>query len=117
MARIATCRECGQQFECQRSTALYCGTKCRSTWNNRRAMRGAEMYDLVMAMRYEREEAKAKGVWGFLCRMAQNFRQADELEREGRKSWDDMRDVFERNVFLNATVVGRNAAGKPRNQK
>jgi hypothetical protein len=112
MTRTATCRECGQTFECQRATALYCSAKCRQTFNNRRAMRGAELYDLFMSMRYERERAAQQGVWKFMCRMAKSYRANDERERDGRKSWDDMRDVFERNVFLNADIIVTHNAGK-----
>ena len=53
------CQECGEPFTAKKHHAKFCSTSCRKTWNNRRAMRGAQLYDAVMAMRYDRKKAKA----------------------------------------------------------
>lgn len=42
--------------------------------------RGAEMYDLFMAMRYERDEAKELGCWSRLCAMAMHFKEQDDVD-------------------------------------
>jgi len=97
------CRECGQSFHAV--TALFCGRACRLAFNNRRIQRGGELYDLFMAMRYERGLAKALGVWKMICRMAQMFRAEDMRDRAGRKSWRDPETVLERHSYLFATVV------------
>ena len=51
------CHECGAEYETVKHDARFCGTKCRKSYNNRRAVRGAELYDLFMASRYDREWA------------------------------------------------------------
>jgi len=51
------CRECGVAFETTRTDAYFCATACRKTWNNRRATRGAQLYDAAMQWRTERGEA------------------------------------------------------------
>lgn len=72
------CRECGTTFQPKQHNAAFCGSPCRRTWNNRRAMRGAQMYDAVMALRYDRKRAADQGVdWTFICRMAEMFNAAD----------------------------------------
>ncbi|BAQ17434.1 hypothetical protein GL4_1985 [Methyloceanibacter caenitepidi] len=73
--------------------------------------RGAEMYDLLMAMRFDREAARDAGAWSFLCRMASEFKRLDQRDREGRRSWDPPATVKARHPRLAATVVGLNVAG------
>lgn len=73
--------------------------------------RGAELFDLVMALRYEREEATKHKVWRMINRMAAKFRDEDKSERAGRRSWQRLRTVLERHVRLVAHVsqIGRKA--------
>lgn len=111
-AMCVICRECGAKFQAKRTTRAFCAEKCRRSFNNRRRLQGADFYDLIMAMRYDRADAKETGVWSLLCRMAANFKAADERERGGRRSWDGMRKVLERNPHLSATLVGVNVAGR-----
>jgi hypothetical protein len=47
-----TCDECAEEFTSKKREARFCCTACRKTYNNRRAVRGAELYDLMMACRY-----------------------------------------------------------------
>lgn len=42
------CKECGKGFQTRQYNADFCGTTCRRVFNNRRATRGATLYDLVM---------------------------------------------------------------------
>lgn len=105
------CAECGSDFRTDKRHGEFCCEPHRKAFNNRRAMRGAELYDLVMALRYDRGASKALHVWRLICRMAATFRQEDERERDGRKSWRPARQVIERHSYLHSTVVGRNIAG------
>jgi len=86
-----TCLECGAAFIARRTAAegesLFCSTPCRKAFNNRRMTRGAQVYDLFMALRYQRGVAKLYGVWTILCRVAQDWREEDVRERAGRVSW------------------------------
>lgn len=90
-ARITKCcRECGKDLAPLglRPNAVFCSTEHRKAWNNRRAVRGAELYDLLMANRYERDTAKAKGVWTIATNLTRAYRDSDVAMRDGRKSWD-----------------------------
>ncbi len=81
------CKECGKQFEAKRQDAVFCGSGCRLRFNNRRITRGAELYDLVMEMRFDRAAAKGTKAWSELCYVAGRFRDEDKDQRDGRKSW------------------------------
>lgn len=82
------CQECGEEFSSDKQWAAFCSTPCRKEFNNRRAIRGAEIYDLFMMMRYERGIAKVRGVWALMCRIGQGWREEDEAKRAGRHSWN-----------------------------
>lgn len=56
-------------------------------FNNRRRDRGAEIYDLLMAMRFEREKGAQSQLWTVICTRASAFRDSDNNLRDGRKSW------------------------------
>lgn len=81
------CRECGAGLAGMKRTAVFCSTACRKAWNNRRMVRGAELYDVFMAMRYEREEAKQQQAFTTLANLARAYRDADVAKRAGRQSW------------------------------
>ena len=81
------CAECGAPFARKRITEEFCSTKCRKTFNNRRATRGAQLYDLFCAMRRERDVSKDIGVWSEMCRLELMWHLEDEKTREGRKSY------------------------------
>lgn len=42
------CVECRSEFRARQYNADFCCTKCRKDFNNRRATRGAALYDLLM---------------------------------------------------------------------
>ncbi|WP_279483428.1 transcriptional regulator [Aureimonas sp. SK2] len=71
-------------------------------WNNRRRDRGAELYDLYMAHRFERDPAKARGVFQAINRLASDFRREDRERRAGRRSWRRMDVVLEERPHLKA---------------
>lgn len=99
----AVCLECGAAFDRAGDHGTFCGAKCRLAWNNRRLQRGAEIYDLLMTLRFERRSAT--GVFTALCRAAAAFRAADHAERAGRASWSNARTIIARRPYLNAAVV------------
>src|SRR6266511_4036800 len=107
-----TCRECGKMFIARRAKRDFSSKKCRRDFHNRRMTRGAELYDVLMSLRFARAQAKAEGVWSLLCRMAASYKASDD--REGRRSWDDIRKVKQRNAALASTVVGLDADGMGR---
>lgn len=99
------CSECGCEFTTATAHGDFCSSPCRKSFNNRRALRGAELYDLFMALRYERELAAKLKVWKVICRLAAGYRADDIAERDGRKSWRSIRKVLERHVGTLATVI------------
>jgi len=107
------CRECGVAFPAS-GARDFCRDVCRRSFHNRKAQRGAQLFDLVMALRFERKRAKEFGAWSLMCRMASAFRQQDTSERAGRRSWDDIADARARNARFLAAVVGKNVAGNYR---
>jgi len=112
MAQIKTkatrmCQECGEPLAGLKPGARFCCTKCRLSFNNRRLQRGAELYDLFMAMRYDRAAAQDAGAWSMLCRMAQQMRDDDVGLRAGRKSWQPPHRVLQDRPDLHAVVVIR----------
>lgn len=109
-----TCQECGMKYKPTRREAMFCRSACKTAFHHRRHKRGAEIYDLMMTMRYDRERAAELGVWATLCRMAQGFQEEDARDRSGRRSWDDPARVISRKPYLNAIVVNRNSAGARR---
>lgn len=94
------CAECGKPFTARSARARFCPaennypsnrratSKCEKAFNNRRAVRGAEIYDLVMAWRFQRADADKIDIRGLLGRVASAYRDADKSFRDGRKSWD-----------------------------
>jgi hypothetical protein len=113
-AKTGTCRECNAGFQAQRTTREFCCTGCRRAFNNRRMLRGLLALDLVMAHRFDRKAFEAAGGRKLLSRLASIYRAEDDRDRSGRKSWDDLAKVLERNPYLSATVVETNVAGTRR---
>ena len=90
LSRCKECRECGKELtlEQRHKGACFCCAPHRKTWNNRRMIRGAELYDLFMANRYEREWADGKNLLTLMSNQARAYRDADNALRDGRKSWN-----------------------------
>lgn len=106
-ARKFECLECGGPCESTAANAEFCTTACRKAWNNRRAMRGAEIYDLLMVLRFDRHRAQHLKVWTLMCRMVALFREDDWNARAGRRSWLPAEQVLDRKAYLHAMVVHR----------
>lgn len=109
------CLECDAPLERspgQHVEAQFCCTPCRKRWNNRRMERGAQLYDLFMAHRFQRGEAAEAGALRAMNRLASKWRLEDLTQRGGRRSWRRLNDVLGAMPWLNATVlVGRARAG------
>lgn len=98
---MTSCRECGKPLgPSVRPEKKFCCHPCGFAWNNRRKLRGAELYDLFMAMRYERGAAKLYGVWAIICRMAAMWNEEDK--ERGAKSYAPIKEVMERYVHYTA---------------
>lgn len=92
--RTIECLECGGPGIQQGSTVReFCCAGCRTTWHNRRRDRGAELYDLFMAVRFNRGPAKAYSLWTLMCALASAYRDADNHKRGGRRSWRKISDA------------------------
>lgn len=88
------CQECQNEFSPSRYTSKFCSVKCRKEFNNRRAMRGAILYDAFMGHRYDRKAAADAGMdWKFICRIGEMFHAQDEAE--GRVSARPVKEVME----------------------
>lgn len=102
-----TCLECGDPLarhagDTRRSDTSFCCIACRKTFNNRRAMRGAELYDLYMAHRFDRRVATDLGVMQAINRLASVYRQEDQRSRDGRRSWRKPKAVLQERPYLKA---------------
>lgn len=94
MVKPQGCLECGQALARRDKRARFCGNSCRGKFNQRRAKRGAELYDLFMAMRYDRKAATKAGAWSRMCRLGELYRDQDVIERDGRTSWQDLQKAL-----------------------
>lgn len=103
----ATCLNCGKAIESARpaGTVIHCSIPCKREFNNRRMTRGAEIYDLMMAVRYERETATEQALWSKACALLAHYRSEDERERDSRRSWQNHRAVTERRPAIFAGVA------------
>ena len=73
------CKECGAEYTAKKAHSKFCSTKCRKDYNNRRAVRGAQLYDVFMAIRYDREAATKYGLdRTFISRMGEMFNEEDK---------------------------------------
>jgi hypothetical protein len=83
-----TCAECGCEFGSNKRHAEFCGTPCRKVYNNRRAVRGAELYDLFMTLRFDRKHATDEQLWSHICSLGSAYNTADKAFRGGRRSYN-----------------------------
>ena len=107
------CQECGGSTA-HKLNASFCSDHHRKDFNNRRLVRGAELYDLLMAWRYERALAAKLHVWRAACRLMAKYRAEDRDARAGRKSWNPARVILHRHTYLSAQVMTDNAGGARR---
>ena len=99
-----TCQECGDKYVSKKASSKFCSTSCRKTFNNRRAQRGALLYDAFMALRYDRKAAKAAGVdYTFICRIGEMFNDEDQ----GKRTYRPAKEMMEEKGCLISSRRGR----------
>lgn len=111
------CNECGDAYTPRRADEFFCSVAHRKAFDNRAMVRGRDLYHLFMALRYERGLARARGVWAIACRLAMVWREEDQSERDGRKSWMSVNRAIARlPVVLQSSdvFVGRDGTGRGR---
>ncbi|MBZ9856726.1 transcriptional regulator [Mesorhizobium sp. CA13] len=93
--RLNACQECGTAAP---ANARFCSAAHRQAWNNRRLQRGAELYDLFMAHRFDRRKAQELRVLQAMNRMASIWNEDDKAA--GRRSWRPTVEVLEERPYL-----------------
>lgn len=107
----ATCLDCGAAFvPAPALRKAFCCNDCCMRWNNRRLRRGAQLYDLYMAHRFDRPTAVRLRVLGMMNRLASIWRDEDRRERDGRASWPPPAAVAERAPHLLSSILQRGRA-------
>lgn len=81
------CCECNGVFQSVVRSAEFCSTACRKTYNNRRAVRGAEIYDIAMAWRFGDGEGRINEARDLLCALLSGYNEEDKKSRPGRRSY------------------------------
>ncbi len=99
LRRDCRCLECGEGFTAHRRRE-FCSRACTRAWNNRRMVRGAMLYDLVMILREDRKLATLHKVWRTINRLARHYRDEDETGRAGRRSWRPLAAIKQSNPWL-----------------
>ncbi len=91
------CLNCGKELVTQKfgPPPDFCSKKCRQEFRNRRMIRGALAYDVLMNWRFRRQSGKE--ALNLLCRMAATWNQEDKEERDGRRSFQKLDDVIQSN--------------------
>lgn len=110
MRTPSTCAECGKSFEARAYGSSFCGTPCKRAFNNRRAQRGALLYDLVMvALENPELDARYGNVSSRQAALVQRWR--DEDAASGRKrTTQRVFEIHERTLPL-AVRVTRSSGG------
>lgn len=98
------CAECGNEFGSNRPHAEFCGTACRKVYNNRRAVRGAELYDIVMTWHLDRELSRPEKLLSLMGNLASAYKASDKHLRQGRRSYD--RNAFKKIPLAFSKDVG-----------
>lgn len=111
-APVHTCLECGAPT---RPSQQFCRAACRRDFHNRRRVRGATLYDLYMASRFDRAAANQAGLWKLMNRLASAWREEDQAKRGGRRSYLGHKAALEKMPWLSATTVvaGRRLRSTP----
>ena len=88
------CKECGADFKAKQYNAEFCCGKHRNEFNNRRALRGATLYDLEMIKTYEPGYYAEHNLADVRENLIAHWQRDDVLARAGRKSWKRAFDVM-----------------------
>jgi predicted nucleic acid-binding Zn ribbon protein len=99
---MTACLECGQPA---RKGGEFCSHVCNKTWHNRRLKRGAAIYDLVMAIRFDRANATLVQAWKAMTRLAAAYRDEDQFARGGRRTWRTPQSVLADKPWLKQEIT------------
>ena len=92
MSYPCKCTECGTSFRSRQYGGSFCGVKCRSAFNNRRAARGAMLYDLMMLDRHAGEGSRFEEL-GARVPVALAAFDAEDLAAGRKRTWKRAEDV------------------------
>ena len=85
------CIECGGSFQPRQYSADFCGAPCRQAFNNRRARRGAILYDLVMIEARQPGAYKTEQLDAAFKQLVQRFQEEDEGKKRTHKRLHDVK--------------------------
>ena len=80
------CKECGKQFTPRQYNGEFCCTECRRDFNNRRATRGAMLYDLMMIEASDPDMAERFELHGSAGQLIKKF-QLEDLADGRPRTW------------------------------
>lgn len=87
------CHECGGAYQSRQYSSEFCGTPCRRKFNNRRATRGAALYDLVMIERHDRDAFTRSRLEGRLEKLISKWDAQDAKRRTWKRPLEVMFDT------------------------
>lgn len=92
-----TCLECKGGFTSRQYTSEFCCGACRRTFNNRRARRGAVLYDLLMIEATDPDRFESLRLDGRVSAIIEAFKREDEeagRKRSHKRASDVQADTF-----------------------
>lgn len=113
---LTKCPECQIEFAKPARNTRYCSTFCRKAFNNRRATRGAAIYDMLMTARYDRERFQklsdkhfeGKAWSSILCDMAMMWRVEDTCADRDSSAWNDPQEwILDNAARLSSDILVR----------
>lgn len=92
---MTACSECGKEFRRRQYNAEFCGSTCRRVFNNRRAVRGAALYDLTMMLEAAAHNKQRDVIRAALDTKLKEWRLEDDRPGLPRKrTWQRPFNVF-----------------------
>lgn len=88
-----TCLECSGPFESRQYSASFCSDACKRTFNNRRAKRGAILYDLVMIEACDPKAFETNKLETRVEELIARWREEDTAAKRSR-TWKRPHDVM-----------------------
>lgn len=88
-----TCMECNGTFDSRQYNASFCGDGCKRTFNNRRAKRGAILYDLLMIEAFDPKAFEANKLKDRRAELLARWHEEDEAANR-KRSWKRPNEVM-----------------------
>lgn len=98
---MASCCECNEPFRGRQYNSEFCGYTCRRVFNNRRALRGAMLYDLQMLLRAPTAASSSETVSARIEALMRQWDQED-LKAGRKRSWKRASTVLTETHYLTA---------------